>query len=899
MGSLSILSTKLYAPPPRPQRVPRPRLIEQLNAGLQAGCQLILISAPAGFGKTTLLTDWLSDSPPVRSAWLSLDEDDNDLTRFFAYFVAALRRLQPDLGDEVLSALKNPRPPVEEIMPALINLIGAWSDRAVLILDDYHFITAAPIHAAAAYLIDHLPASLSVIIATRADPPLPLPRWRARNQLLELRQVDLRFTPDEAADFLARVMGLQLAADEVAVLAARTEGWIAGLQLAAVSLHGQPDAGRFIQSFAGSQRHILDYLVEEVLQRQPADIQTFLLHTSILDSLTGAVCDAVLDRTGSQSSARILEQLERDNLFVVPLDDRRESYRYHRLFADLLRHRLQQQLPPEHLVDLHRRASAWYAQHAQPLAAIDHALAAGEPEQAAELAAQAAPSIWQNGEFGTCQRVMDALPFAAVLSRPRLCIYHAAVLLLSGGTAQAKAATLLQAAADRADTDQLRGEVAMLRSTLAVLKNDIAAGIEEAEAALQLLPPDDWFYGLALRNLSVIYLLRGDAAKADRALAESIAASQHQGDRVGLSASLRRMGSLCLMRGRLRQARDFYQRAIDAGGTALRHAWPLAGRALMHLGELALEWNDLDAAEQYLSEAHTLLAATRPAWDINGLLVQAQLKQVQGDAAGVRQALAAARQLAAESDTTLDDVLVEARAARLALAQGDVATARRWADACRARASSIPGPSTPDFVGEVVQEIEQAVLARVCLATGQIDEALARLRPVLENAEKRGRYRAAIELLIVQARAFKAGGQPDRAGRALLRALTLAEPEGYLRAFIDEGDDIRSLLSDLMRTALVDPKLRTYGERLQAAFGQPDRPAAPGGSSLIEPLSERELDILRLIAAGLSNQDIAARLYLSLATVKWHAGHLYAKLGVQSRTQAVAKARELGLLPAA
>jgi len=907
--SSTILATKLYVPPPRPHSVSRPRLLERLNAGLMR--PLVLVSAPPGFGKTTLLAEWISSLTPglspmerergagVRVAWLSLDEGDNDPARFLAYLVAAIRTMTPGIGETILTVLQSPEPPQTEVLlSTLINDLTGLTAPCLLVLDDYHVIQTPAVHRAATFLLAHLPPQLHLVIATRADPPLPLSRLRARDQMIELRQSDLRFTPDEAETFLNQAMGLAVAGDDVAILAARTEGWVTGLQMAALSMRNKADKTHFIASFSGSHTHIADYLTDEVLDQQTEPLKAFLLQTSILDRLAGPLCDAVTGRADGQST---LEQLTEANLFLVPLDDERCWYRYHRLFADLLRKRLQQ-THPDRLPTLHRRASVWHERNGFATEAIEHALAAEDSDRAADLVERSAKAFWQRGEFATYQKLLETLPQGVIHARARLCVNQAALLLL-GARSFATVESLLRIATDLSPTDELRGEIAALRGGLEMLRGDVALGVRLCEQALVVLPADNWLRGLAVRTLSVLSLLKGDAAAADRLLEENIPASQRAGDVVGLSASLRRLGSLCMLRGQLRRAREFYQRSVDVCAEAPGRPWPVAGRSLLHLGELAYEWNDLPASARYLSQALDMVAKAVPGWGLYGHVVMAHVRQAQGDDDGARQAIQAARRLATESETELDDVLVEAHAARLSLAQGDLGAALRWAEARGARGVSAAHPLEKDAEAlvrsAVMLEVEQAILARVYVAKDQANEALTILMPVLEASEKSGRTGNLIRLLTVQALALAAQGERASAAQVLQRALALAEPEGYVRTFVDEGEPMRILL-ERMNTSREGGTKQNYIRKLLAAFGQSDaldlHPASRIPHTLVESLSKRELEVLRLIAEGLSNQEIAQRLYLSVPTVKWHTTRIYGKLGVTNRTQAVARARALGLL---
>jgi LuxR family maltose regulon positive regulatory protein len=874
----------------------------RLNEGLTR--PVTLLSAPPGFGKTTLLGLWLDQlSAQTQVAWITLDVGDNDPARFLAYLCATLQVERP-------RALRTTRSAdLESALIPLINHLGESVNPIVLVLDDYHVIEATEIHQILSFLIDHLPLPLHLVIASRADPPLPLPRLRARDQLIELRLTDLRFTPDEARVFLTDVMGLEISTEQTAVLAARTEGWITALQLAALSLRNQSDKANFISAFSGNHAYIADYLTDEVLRQQPAELEAFLLQTSILDRLAGPLCDALTDRADGQ---RTLEQLAEANLFLVPLDDERKWFRYHALFADLLHKRLiHTQL--DRVSDLHQRASVWHEQHGFIITAIDHALAGNEVERAAELAERAADGLWQQGEFASFLRIVEALPREVVHTQPRLCLFQAALLAISARSLTT-AETLLQIVADHDPAGQWHGEVAALRSVLDTFKGDMTHAVERSEQALALLPAENWFRGLAIRNLSVLYLLKGELTKADQLLEENIAISLQAGDWVGAAATLRHLGSLCVLRGQLHRAREFYQRSIDVCADVQQRPWPVASRSLVHLAELAYEWNDLPAAERYQSQAAELAAKTAPNWALSGQVLLARMKQAQGDRAGAEQAIATARQLAIESDTELDDVVIAAYTARLDLAQGNLDAALRWAQARRASAGHTAHRPMKDdealTLSELMLEIEGAIIARIYVAAHQPDEAQAIVTPLVAAAEKRERAGSLIRLSTVQALAFAAQGERASALHALQRALTLAEPEGYIRTFVDEGDDLRLLIADCrvwIETQRLEAEQRNrllaYTDQLLRSC-TPTAPELPTAISnqqskiknLIEPLSDRELEILRLIAEGLSNQDIAQRLFLALPTIKWYTTQIYGKLGVANRTQAVAKARALDLL---
>jgi LuxR family maltose regulon positive regulatory protein len=890
-----LLKTKLYIPPVRPDLVPRPRLVERLNAGLQR--KLALISAPAGFGKTTLLSEWVANcGRPL--AWVSLDEGDNDPARFWAYFIAALETLQADVGQSTLALLRSsPSPPLEAILTTLINAAATIPGDFVLVLDDYHVIESQPIHEAIAFLLDHLPSQMHLVIASRSAPPLQLARLRARGQLVELHAADLRFTPDEAATFLNRVMGLNLAVEHIATLEARTEGWIAGLQLAALSMRGREDIPGFIAAFSGSQRYILDYLVEEVLQRQAESVQTFLLQTSLLERMTGPLCDALTD-TGSGQA--MLDRLERANLFVVPLDDGRHWYRYHRLFADFLRARLRQ-MWPDQVPDLHRRASEWYEQSGQIAEAIDHALSAGDFERTARLVEQAAEATLMRSEFATLLRWFEALPEEAMRARPILRVYRVGLQMVNGQPQEVIEAQLQEAVQADTDGSILAGATA-IRAFIAAHQGDARQSVELARQALELLPEESLFLRSSVAGfLGLGYLYTGDIVAADRVLDEAIRIGRKVGNLLTVVVSLCHLAELSVLQGQLRRARAFYDQALEVGADGQGRARPIACLALMGLGQLLREWNDLGAATRHFEEGIELSRKWGEVGAVQGYVGLALVSQARGDAEGARRAIQKARQLAAEFDATEKDILLVTMCqVRLWVAQGDVGAVLRWAEERGVSRGELEKEAASASL-PLYRALEYVALARLLVAQGRFEEVPELLESLLQVAEAAGWMGLVIEALALRALALRGRGKTPQALTALQRALSLAEPEGYVRIFVDEGQPMAELLSALSRQRSPADSLQIYVSKLLSAFelessklqlgGSPVRPSA-----LIEPLSERELEVLRLVAAGLSNREVAERLVVAVSTVKTHVNNIYRKLDVSTRTQAVARARELNLL---
>lgn len=903
-----LLETKLYLPRPRRALVPRTRLRARLDRGAEA--TLTLVCAPAGFGKTILLAEWLAAAPDEArpAAWLSLDQGDNQSASFWTYLIAALQTAVPGIGAGALALLESPQPPrIDAVLAVLLNELGALPRDVVLVLDDYHAIEARAVQDGMAFLLDHLPPRLHLIIASRADPALPLTRLRARGELVELRAADLRFTPDEAAAFLNAAMGLDLAAADVAALEARTEGWVAGLQLAALSLRGRADVAGFIRAFAGDDRYVLDYLVEEVLQRQPAAVRDFLLHTAILDRLSGPLCDAV---TGLVGCGARLASLERGNFFVVPLDDRRHWYRYHHLFADVLRaHLLDEQ--PDRVPELHRRASAWHAQHGEPTEAIPHALAAGDFARAAELIERAASAMARNRQQTTVLGWLKALPGALIRRRPVLSVRYAHILLAGGelagvedhlrdaerwldptadGRARPEAPATAMVVVDDAAFRRLPASIAVARAGQALALGDVADSVRHARRVLDLAPDDDHLSrGGAAAFLGLAAWASGDLAAAHRTYAEGMAQLRRAGNITDAIAGAIALADIRIAQGCLGEARRTYERALEL---AAEHGAPaMRGTADMLVGLAALhrEWGDLDAAAQYLRRAEEQGEHTGfPQHPYRRRVAAARLLEARGDPGGALALLdEAERQYAGDFYPEVRPVA--ALKAQVWLAQGRLADAEAWA---RER-----GLSAADELS-YLREYEHLTLARVLLARAASDrgrrpleEALGLLVRLLHAAEAGGRAGSVLAILVLQALAHQAHGDIAAALVSLARALALAEPEGYVRIFVDEGPPMASLLAATAKRGIAPD----YARRLLAAFGLAED-STPARQDAIEPLSERELDVLRLLGSDLDGPAIARELMVSLNTMRTHTKSIFGKLGVHDRRAAVRRAEELALL---
>jgi LuxR family maltose regulon positive regulatory protein len=884
--SAPILATKLYVPPPRPEAVPRPRLIERLDEGLHR--KLTLLSAPAGFGKTTLLGEWVATLPRP-AAWLSLDEGDNDPTRFLAYLVAALRTIAPNMGEGLLGALQSPQPPpTESVLTALLNEMAAVAEDSVLVLDDYHLIDARAVDDALTFLLEHLPPRVHLVIATREDPSLPIARLRAKGQLGELRAADLRFTPDEAAGFLGGVMGLDLSAQDVAALETRTEGWVAGLQLAAISMQGHKDATSFIESFTGSHRFVLDYLVEEVLEQQPESVQTFLLRTSILDRLCGPLCDAVL-LDSSASAQETLEYIDRANLFLVPLDDERRWYRYHHLFAELLRQRLHLSAdsPTDDgerggVAELHNRASAWYEDHGLEVDAFRHAAAANDVVRAERLIEGEGVPLYFRGTVAPVLKWLESLPKTVLDARPSLWVMYASVLLLVDHTAVEGKLRAAEAALQGTNPDDrtkdLVGRIASLRATLAVIEHDAETIIAQSRRALEHLHPDNLPVRTATTwTLGHAHQLQGNRTAASRAYAEVISTGESFGDSVYTIAATINLGQLQEADNRLPLAAESYQRVLQLAGDPPQ---PIACEACLGLARITYQWNDLEAAQQH---GKRFVQLTRHMGSVDSFasydVFLARLKLARGDVDGAVAVLAKAEEFVRQNNFEFRMPDVAAAQVLTLLRRGDPVAAAHLADAHELPVSQ----------------------ARVRLAQGGTSAALATLDPVRRHAEAKGWENERLEVMVLQALALRAHGESDRAVQLLGEALALAERDGFVRIFVDEGLPMAQLLSEAGTHGVMPDFIAT----LLAAFeaeGQGSEeeyylPPARLAQPLTEPLSRRELEVLQLIAQGLSNREICERLFLALDTVKGHNRRIFGKLSAQRRTEAVEKARSLSILP--
>jgi LuxR family maltose regulon positive regulatory protein len=892
----SILITKLFTPPLKADLVERPDLIQRLSDGLDR--KAALISAPAGFGKSTLVSAWLKElnqMPETEAAWLSLDADDNDPTRFLTYLLAALGRTK-QLGEEfeggIGSMLQSPQPPpAQSVLIPILNQLAEAESKIILVLDDFHLIDSQKVHDIVGFLLDHLPPQVHLVIATRQDPQLPLGRLRAQDQLTELRAADLRFSNEEAGDFLNRLMGLDLSPEEIAELDTRTEGWIAGLQLAAISMQGSDDIQGFIHSFQGSHRLVLDFLIEEVLGQQPEKIQNFLLHTSILNRLTGPLCDALTDQENSQET---LARLDRANLFIIPLDEERHWYRYHHLFTELLRQRLHHSTP-EVIPGLHIRASKWYSQHGLVHEAIKHSLRAKDYNRANDLIKELAIDIIQQGDHTSVVEWINEMPDEFVKERPYLCVLHAWTLQLTGQLETAE--TLLIEAENALDNlrtggggeeETILGLINFRRAYASFMRGEHGKTVSLGNQALDQLPES----AALLRVQTVLFL--GIAYRYQGQLQEAIASYDailpnihnydvnsivilyylHQGDLFSEMAQLHR-------------AKEIYDHALELIERQTgRSDMPYAGYVYVGIGRIFHQWNQLDDAYRLIVKGVALCRDWNVA-DILGLSL-IELAHIHQSLRSYEKAIESLDEAAnvLEGLSSWGGKIAAAHQAKFDLARGDISAAESWAEA---------NDIAPDSEIEIYRDLEYKILAHVLFAQKRYEEARSLAERITRKAQEIGKRHLELEGLILLALVFSALGNQDQAFAHLESAFSISEPQGYIRIFVDQGPPMAQLLYEALKQD-ISP---TYVQKLLVAFPveEPDTEGIhQDQSGLVEPLSEREIEVLELMAAGLTYQDIAEQLFISPHTVKTHSRNIYAKLDVGNRTLAVGKARTLGIL---
>jgi LuxR family maltose regulon positive regulatory protein len=882
-----LLVTKLCIPPPRLNLVPRPRLVQKLNQGLQPGMKLVLVSAPAGYGKTTLVTEWLQGLH-TRSAWLSLDEAENDPARFQAYLIAALEQVTGVGLENALAAFQSAQPPpAEAVLTAVINAVAAVPDDLILVLDDYQLIHNRTIHQQLAFLLERQPAHMHLALVTREDPLLPLSRLRARGQVVEIRQDELRFSLGECAEFLQHVMGIPLAEEDLAKLERRTEGWIAGLQLVAIAMQAQlsPHAQTsphtqlstqtrsnltsFIQAFNGSSRFILDYLIEEVFERQTLEVKDFLIKTSILERLSGPLCEAVAEKANSRE---LLERLERANLFIVPLDPAHAWYRYHRLFSDLLRHRLRGLGRPIE-ISLHRRASLWYEAEGHLAEAIQHALQAKDWDRSATLIEKTGDALLKRGELVTLVGWCERLPDGSIASRPSLGLSYAWALSLLGQFDQADG-LLLGIEEIAGSIPPLLGQVAAAQAYVARGKGVNERAIEKSRQALALLPASDFqARGVLAVNLGLVYWHAGRLREATQVLKEVEDVTRQTGNLYALFTARVFLARTLVSQGELKRAEQMYQQILREGGQV-----PILALAHYDLCGIYYEWNDLGRAGDHLEKGMELCTRSGNVEFQNaGHILKAFLLLAQGDPRGALAEVEVSHTLSRDFNPA-----TQARSAachaQIALVLGDVDTAAHWV----AQMSEDVDPhSFYRFIG--------LIRPRLLIAQGKSQAASELLGECSSRAAQAGWGYATVAILILQSLAAQ---KNEIALQFLEEALRASQAEGYIRAFVDAGNALVPLLQESARRGV----LPEYVGQILNALSEGRKKPADSNLSLVEPLSERELEVLRLVTAGLSNREIARQLFLSPGTVKTHVHNIYGKLGVESRAKAIARAGKLMLV---
>lgn len=890
--SKHLLRTKFYVPPIRSKQIARPRLSDLIHGGLDRA--LILVSAPAGYGKTTLVSSWLKETK-IPSAWLSLDGGDNDPIRFLQYLLTTLVPIAPGIEDDLVGMLQGIQPAqFENVINLLVNGLASFPGPFVLVLDDFHVLHAEAVLKMLAYVLEHMPTQMHLVILTRTDPPLPLARLRVRGQLLDIRADQLRFTQAEIAAFLNEAMGLTLSINDLSAMEARTEGWIAGLQLAALSMQGSKDIHAFVSAFTGSHHYVMDYLVEEVLRIQSKKVGTFLLQTSILDRLSGSLCEAVVDVDTSEpvDGQVMLESLEEMNLFVIPLDDERRWYRYHHLFADVLRKRLQHQFP-HFLPELHRRASQWYEQNGFIAESIQQAIEAGDQERAAHLIEENGCFLLMSGEVATLLNWTDAIDFQSE-TRPWLAIQKAWALAMTGDLDCIE--PLLQAPekllAPLEPTDEVRtmqGTIAAARADCANSQGDTLSAAKYARYALDLLP-DCSSISQSVRCVATSVLgdaswINGDLEEATRAYTEAIRIGREAGNLHMIIIANSNMAEILIDQGQLHKSADTLTHSLQMAVRPDGQRSPLAGKLYAILGKLAYEHNQLNDADQYFHQCIDLCRQWGETdFQAIACAMLARLEQARSNPEAAQKAMREAELLIGEHlHSPHWSIQIRSDLARYWLAQGNLEKLSQLVkNGGLSIKDAIPYQRQPEYV----------ILLRTFLLQNDYEAALALSERLLKQAESAGRMGLVIEILILQALTFQGKKETEQALAALEKALALAQPEGYVRSFLDEGEAITRLLCQAQSRQVGTG----YAAVLLSGIEKTSGMTQPSMQLLVEPLTTREVEILKLIEAGRSNLDIAGQLVISIATVKRHISNIYAKLGVESRTQALAIGKELKIL---
>ncbi len=889
--SRHLLQTKFYVPVVSSNQVSRPRLVELLNGGLDK--TLILVSAPAGYGKTTLVSQWLKEAG-TPAAWLSLDTGDNDPTRFLQYLITAVQSVAPGTGENLLDMLQGAQPPqIESVTSLLTNELASLSNRFVIVLDDFHVINSDAVIKTVAYLLDHLQRQIHLILLTRIDPPLPLSRLRVRNQLVDIRADHMRFTREEIVAFLKGVMRLTLSTEDISALESRTEGWIAGLQLAALSMQSCKDVPGFVSAFTGSHHYVMDYLIEEVLRLQPEKVADFLLQTSVLDHMCGPLCESVIsiNKERQVNGQETLEILERMNLFVIPLDDERRWYRYHHLFANVLKKRLEQKYPRS-LPELHRRASLWYEQNGFISEAIHHSILANDRDHASQLIEENGCSLIMSGEIATLMKWIEAIEFQPEI-HPWLAIQKAWILALTGHADQIEPVLrvpeqILSPLEPTVEVKTLQGTIAAARAHCANTLGDTGSAADYAKQALEKLP-DCSTISRSIRSVATLTLgdaswINGNLDDAIRAYTEAIRIGREAGNLHMVIIANCNLADLLMEQGQLSRTADIYTQSLPMAIRPDGQKSPLAGSISFGLGRLSYEINRLDEANQHL---HCCLDLCQQWGDLNLKAIAcaflARLEQVRGRPEQAQKALQFTERIMDKYTLSLrHTILVNYNLGRFWLAHGDLERLSQFIHKSGLTIDdAITYPRGPEYV----------ILVRMLLARGQYDDALALSIRLLNKAGTAGRMAQVIEVLVLQALIFQGRKEPDQALAALKKAISLARPEKYIRTFVDEGEPMVRLLH-LARSRQLEAE---YAAGLLAVMEESPGVTQPLTQNLVEPLTVREIEVLKLIEAGCSNQEIAEKLVISFTTVKRHISNIYTKLDAKSRTQAIAIGKELKL----
>jgi len=892
MNPFTPLRTKLYVPPLQSTWVSRMRLLKRMDEGFER--KLTLISAPAGFGKTTLLVEWIHQKK-IPVAWFSVDKKDNDPVHFLIYVIAGLQTLEPGIGKAALTLLQSPQPPpLESILINLINDISCIPTNATLVFDDYHAVDSKPIHDLIAFLLDHLPEHMHLVMATRSDPPLLLARLRSQNQLTELRAADLSFTTNETADLFKKRLNLQISTNDIQLLETRTEGWIAGLQLAALSLHGRKDPSNFLKTFKGDHRYIADYLTEEVLNRQPDQLRNFLLQTSILERLSASLCDAV---TGQDNSRQVLNTLENANMFVIPLDEERCWYRYHHLFADLLEQRLRVK-QGDLVAELHRRASQWFAKNGFKNEAVDHALIAQDYPQAAQLIEEIAEIEWDRARESRLLQWFKKLPDKRIDANPKLCIFYARELFKSGYLDNAEkrlhAAEHMLESTSISDVNKegLLGRIAVIRAYMSTRTGDLSRTIYFSSQALKLLPRRD----LNWRSVAATTLGMGYGSdklvESQQAFVEAMKISKAAGNIYYHIFAGSCLGSIIFKRGKLKEAKDISRQLLRLAIENGIEQTGIVGSLYANLGMIFCEWNDIDEGIRLLNKGIELSELGRDPVILASCqvgLLRALMYRM--DFAGAFKLMENINERTGHF--TLPPWITNTISALNVffwLGSGKLNAALQWAQE--------RGLSIDDNI-DGSHELEYIALAHILITQNKLAEADRLLQRLIENAKAGARVYMMIEMRLMRALIFKAKQDTAAALTELKFALSLAEPGGLIMIFVSKGKSVAELLEEICAVKKRDHDdtkagfSLSYAKKIWSVFQAGTTPKIDG---LMDPISERELEVLYLIAAGLSNREIADKLFISLNTVKTHTKNINSKLGVNSRIKAVARAKELGLL---